>query len=356
MFENRFFKISIGIILILLILFLFNQIDYIFGPLRALFAFLIIPFLLSLFLYYLLRPLVNFLTKKVKFKSLAILLTFFLLVTMIVIISFFGGSIIQTQIKSLSKQFENFPTNYESITQSITNAIDDQRIMNFVESYQIEEKIATFVESVLDGIRNNMLGFFSKVTNIGTIIVLIPLILFYFLKDDKNIYQSTLKLFPENRRKRAEDIIRNVDDTLSKYIGGQLIVAVIIGVLTYIGYLIIGMPNALILSIITMITSFIPFIGPILGILPALLIGITTNLFMVVKILLVLIVTQQIEGNIIQPKIQGNRLSIHPLMVIIVVLSFVMLFGFLGALFAVPIYAVVRVIVGDIYQDRVLSK
>lgn len=357
MFQNRFFKTTIGIILILLILFLFNQIDYIFGPIKTLFSFLIIPFLVSLFLYYLLRPLVNFLTNKIKYKSIAIILTFFILIAVIVVVGIFGGSIIQTQVRSLSRRLTNFSSYYESVRNSIENAIDgDQRIMEFVNSFQLDEKITSFIESVLDNIRNNIMGFFSAVTNIGIIIVLIPFILYYFLKDDKTIYQSMLKLFPEKKKKKADEILLNVDETLSKYIGGQLIVAVIIGVLTFIGYLIIGMPNALILSIITMVTSFIPFIGPILGIVPAVLIGITTNLFMVVKILLVLVITQQLEGNIIQPKIQGSRLSIHPLMVIIVVLSSVMLFGFFGALFAVPVYTVLRVIIADIYQDKVLSK
>ncbi len=357
MFDNKFFKISFGIILILLILFLFNQVDYIFGPLRALFSFLIIPLLVSFFLYYLLRPMVNFLSKKVRYRTLAIIITFFSLILLIITVGYFGGSIIQTQIRSLSKQFSNFSAYYDSVRDSINNAIDgDQRIMNFVESFQLDEKLTSFVESILDGIRNNIIGFFSTITNIGTIIVLIPLILYYFLKDDKNIYQIILKLFPDNNRKKADDILKKVDDTLSKYIGGQLIIAFIIGLLTYIGYLIIGMPNALILSIITMLTSFIPFIGAMLGIIPAILIGITTNLFTVFKIILVLIITQQVEGNFIQPKIQGNRLSIHPLMVIIVVLSFVMLFGILGALFAVPTYAVFRVIIADIYRERILSK
>ena len=357
MFDNKFFKISIAIILILLILFLFNKVDYIFGPLRSLFSFLLIPLLISIFLYYLLRPLVRFLTGKIRYKSISILLTFFFLILLIVTISYFGGSIIQTQVRSLSKQLSNFSTYYQSVKGSIYNAIDgDQRIMEFVQSFQLEDKLTTFVESVLNEFRNNIMGIFSAVTNIGTILFLIPFILYYFLKDDRTIYQTFLNLFPDNKRKKINDILKNVDNTLAKYIGGQLIVAVIIGLLTYIGYLIIGMPNALILSIITMITSFIPFIGAILGIIPAILIGITTNLFMVIKILLVLIITQQIEGNIIQPKIQGNRLSIHPLMVIIVVLSFVMLFGFLGALFAVPIYAVVRVIISDIYKNKVLSK
>lgn len=353
MFENRFFKITISIILILLILFLIKQVEYIIGPIRKVLTFLLIPILVSIFFYYLLRPVVNFFTAKFHYKTLAIFLAFFLLIIFIITISFFGGNIIQRQIKDLSKQFSNY---YESVRGSINTTIKgDSQILSYLERFKIEEKLTSFVENVLDTIKNNLMGFFSTITNIGTMLVLIPFILFYFLKDDKQIYKGVLNIIPPDQRKNINEILLNVDDTLSKYIGGQLIVAIIIGILTYIGYLIIGLPNALILSLITVITSFIPFIGAILGVIPALLVGIATNLFMIVKILIVLIITQQIEGNIIQPKIQGNRLKIHPLMVIFVVLSFVMLFGFLGALFAVPTYAVVRVIISDIYHDQVIS-
>ncbi|MFW6282203.1 MAG: AI-2E family transporter, partial [bacterium] len=344
MYENKFFKISYGILLSLAILFMLNQIDYIFGPIIAAFSFLLIPLMVSIFLYYLLRPLVKLISCKIKYRTIAILLTFLLLIILIITISYFGGSIIQTQIKNLSNRFSNY---YESVRSTINDAMNgNERIMTYIQNYQIEEKITKFAEGLLNNMRNNIFGFFSTVTNIGTMIVLIPFILYYFLKDDKKIYSNILNFFPENKKEKAGKMLKNVDTTLSKYIGGQLIIAIFLGIFTYICYLIIGLPNALILSTITMITSFIPFVGAIIGITPAILIGISIDLLMVVKIIIVLILTQQVEGNIIQPKIQGNRLSIHPLMVIIVVLSFVMLFGFLGALFAVPIYAVFRVIIG----------
>jgi len=266
------------------------------------------------------------------------------------LVSYFGGSIIQKQIISLSKDFSNY---YESIKGNIENTISgNDIILSYLENFEIEEKITLFAENVLSAIRNNFSGVFSAVTNFGTMLFLIPFVLYYFLKDDKEIYNIILRLIPENKKNDISDILLKIDDTLSKYIGGQLIIALFIGLLTYIGFLIIGLQNALILSLIIIITSFIPFIGAFVGSIPAVLIGLSTNLFMTAKVIIVIIITQQIEGNFIQPKVQGNRLSIHPLMVIIVVISFVTLFGILGALFAVPTYAVLRLILGDIYKRR----
>ena len=106
-------------------------------------------------------------------------------------------------------------------------------------------------------------------------------------------------------------MLAEADHTLAQYITGQLLVALILGILSFIGYLIIGLPNALILTLIIMVTSFIPFIGAIVGALPAVLIGITSSFSLALKTIIVLIVVQQLEGNLITPD-PSSRLQIHP--------------------------------------------
>jgi predicted PurR-regulated permease PerM len=122
-------------------------------------------------------------------------------------------------------------------------------------------------------------------------------------------------------------------------------------VLTYIGYLIIGLPNALFLSIFSMIFSIIPFLGPLVGILPAIFIGWTVDLFMIAKVIIVLAITQQLEGNVVRPKIMGTRLEIHPLAIIFLVIIAVTQFGFMGAFFVIPLYAVARIVIRNILED-----
>ncbi|MFW6310732.1 MAG: AI-2E family transporter, partial [Nanoarchaeota archaeon] len=151
-------------------------------------------------------------------------------------------------------------------------------------------------------------------------------------------------------RQLINKVAQNIDDTLSRYIGGQIIVALILGILTLIGYLIIGLPNVFILSLFATILSFIPFIGPILGVIPAILIALTTSLIMVLKVLIVMVIVQQLEGNVIQPMIQGKRLNIHNLIIIFMVTIFIIVFGFLGSLFAVPFYASMRELVRNLKQ------
>ena len=355
LFDSKFFKISIGTILILIILILLRQVAFFTRAFRIFTSLFIIPMLLGGFLYYLMRPLVVFLTKYLKFKGIAILISFLLVVTLIVFIIYFGGNIITEQTRNIVNQFQDYyysqaPTPEED---NIFFEVGTQ-IMEYLERFNIQERLSTFLENMIDVVRNNIFGIFTTLTNIGTVIVLIPFVVYYLLKDDHHMKESFLAYFPPHKRKQMDSVLSKVDQTLSRYIRGQVLVALMLGILTYIGFLIIGVPNAIILSAIVMVTSFIPFLGPILGILPAVFIGISESYVMVFQIILVLIIVQQIEGNIIQPKVQGKRLKIHPLVVIFMILIFITLFGFIGALYAVPTYAVARVLFLE-YHDKYIA-
>lgn len=121
-----------------------------------------------------------------------------------------------------------------------------------------------------------------------------------------------------------------MDFALSSYIKGQILVSFCVGVLVYIGYLIIGLEYSLILAIITMFTNVIPFLGPFLGTIPAVIVALIDSPGMVVKVLVVTIVAQQIEGNLVSPLVMGKSLNIHPLTIIVLLLVAGSLVGFWG--------------------------
>jgi len=349
--RNKFIGTMIGIILVLLALYLLKKVDYLYKPLVAALTYLLTPVLLSLFLYYILRPLVRLLTRLVRVQSLAILIAFLLLFLLIVAIVLLSGNIIQTQIKDLTHTFANY---YEKIRDSI-NSGKNPNLARLAAQLRIEEKLGTLTERLFVAVQHNLFGFFSTLTSIGTILVLIPFILFYFLKDDRGIFGSIKALFPTNFRAGIANIIRNADKTLAMYMQGQLIIALMLGALTYLGYLIIGLPNSFLLALITMITMFIPMFGSLIGMIPAALVGLTISPFLFSKVLIVLVIVHQLEGNLISPRLQGERMHIHPLMVLFVVISSYILFGILGSLFAVPIYAVLRVVVKTYLAEKWLN-
>ena len=101
-----------------------------------------------------------------------------------------------------------------------------------------------------------------------------------------------------------------------------------------------------------MFLSIIPLIGPFIGILPAIFIGWTVGPLMILKVLLVLVITQQLEGNVVRPKVMGKRLNIHPIVIIFLVIIAVTLYGFIGAFFAIPLYGVLRIIIKNLIKAR----
>ncbi|SJZ52865.1 AI-2E family transporter [Selenihalanaerobacter shriftii] len=344
MFKGKFFKTAYAVILILVIILLLGQIPYVMKPLSTVLSIIIFPLLLGGFLYYLLRPLVRFFVNKVNNKTIAIIITFLIVIAFWAFVIYFGGSIIYSEVKEL---FNYFSFNYETTKQSISQIINfSNEHFRFLKDLNLQKRLLNFVKGLLSEMSNyNFMGTFSSLSNLATIIVLIPFVVFYFLKDDDKIHDFLLSALPSKNQHKLERTLQEIDQILSAYISSQLIVALILGVLMFIGYLIIGLPNVLGLALIAMVTSFIPILGPSLGILPALLIALTTSLLMVIKVLVVLSITQYLEGNLIRPLVQGEKLNIHPLVVLFLIIISILLFGILGALFAVPIYAVIRIVI-----------
>mgnify|MGYP006291426497 CR=1 FL=1 len=341
--KNKYFNYLVYIFLIILSIFFIGKLNYIIKPAAQIFTVILYPILIGSFLYYLLRPMVNYLTGKINNKILSIILTILVVLFLISLLSYFGGNIIVEQFKDLIEDISiYYNQQWNDIDQNLRNG---NGVYQYISKFNIQNKLTSILENVISTIRNNITSFFSTITNYGTIILLIPFVLFYFLKDDKIIFKNILNILPQKHKKQFYKILIEIDETLATYISGRLIVSILLGILTYIGFLIIKLPNALVLSFIIFITSFIPIIGPIFGSLPALFIAITTNIWLVLKVLIVILSVQILEGNVIQPGIQGGILKIHPLNVIFSVLVFTILFGIIGALFAVPFYVIIRIIV-----------
>ncbi|MGM0509074.1 MAG: AI-2E family transporter [Fusobacteriota bacterium] len=335
-----FFKGIYRGIAILILLILLGNIPYVTKPILNVIFIIGIPILLGGFLYYLLRPLLRVINKILKNKTLAIIISFLIVILMLSVLFFFGGSIIYQEIRKLIIYFTK---NIE--TTKIINDIANTDKLDFLKDFGIQEKIIQFSQNAISKIsRYNYIGAFSSITNTFVMVILIPFILFYFLKDDEKIKESFLKFFSESKKEEINMILEQIDNELALYINGQVLVAFVLGILMFIGYIVIGLPNALGLSIIAMVSSLIPVVGTTMGFIPALFISLSVSISTVIKLFIVLIIAQQLEGNLVRPFIQGDKLKIHPLIVVFVIIASILLFGVLGAIYAVPVYVVFRVI------------
>lgn len=353
MLNDKFFRFALNLIMLLIIIFLAGQIPYIMTPLTSVLSFILLPVLLSAFFYYLIRPLVRFLHPLLKSKTLSVVISLLVVIVVLFFVFYFGGSIIYEQGKELSSNYRMFYDSILDIFDNIKEYVDVELDSTFLTEFNIRDRLYQYTDEIINKLSSyNYMGIFSSLTNFGLIIILIPIVLLYFLKDDEKLVKNTLNAIPKPRREEVENLGYEIDQLLSAFIGSQLVVAMFLGIVMFIGFLIIGLPNALALALIAMIMSLVPIIGPFFGSLPAVFVAVTNSWFLFLGVLIIIVIAQYLEGNLIRPLVQGKRLEIHPLIVLFVVLSGVYLFGFIGALTAVPVYVVARLI----YKRKILKE
>jgi predicted PurR-regulated permease PerM len=137
---------------------------------------------------------------------------------------------------------------------------------------------------------------------------------------------------------------------LSGYVVSRVFINVLLGVLMYIGFLLIGLPYSLLFTIIAIILNFIPYVGAILASIPVLIVAFLESPYMALWALIIIIASQQIQDNILTPVIFGKQMEIHPVTIVILLLVGGDLAGILGMLLCIPFYIVVKILVVRVYH------
>ncbi|MCZ8520413.1 MULTISPECIES: AI-2E family transporter [Paenibacillus] len=344
-YRENFFKYAAGAILVLLIIFLLGKIGYFLTPFGQIFSALFIPVLISGFLFYLFRPFVDYLEGRRMPRTMAILFLFALLTILMSTAGSYLGTLVQ-------QQFTDLAGNLQESIQEATKKTDDllQENQTFFSMQDIEQRISSTLRSFITWAQDNIGGIVSAFASAATTLTLVPFILFYFLRDSSSFPMRVVKPFPDEYKSELTRMLQEMDYTISAYVKGQALVAAFVGVFIYLGFLLIGLDFAFILALFAMFTNVVPFLGPFIGAIPALFIALTVSPVMALKAALVTLVVQQLEGNILQPKIMGDKLDIHPLTVIMLVVAAGAISGFVGLLVAVPVYAVGKIILFKSYR------
>jgi len=181
-------------------------------------------------------------------------------------------------------------------------------------------------------------------STVGFIIglVVIPFWLFYILHDESQVKNGVLQALPQQLRPDVLSVARLVDDVLSAYLRGQLLLVLFVGSMAMLALFIIGVPFALVLGILAGIFEVLPYVGPILGAIPALLVALLSNPASAIWVAVAFFAIQQVENLILVPRISGESVKLHPALVMVVLVIGNELAGFLGMLIAVPITAIIR--------------
>jgi predicted PurR-regulated permease PerM len=207
-------------------------------------------------------------------------------------------------------------------------------------------------QSLTENLLRDLIVFIPQIFNFGIILFAVLFVAAYLLVDVRKVKAAYLKAAPKRYRQDARDLWDAFGYSLSRYLGGLLFVAAVQGVLAGVALWILDVPFALLLGVWISITAIIPYLGAFLGAIPAVVLAFfqspTTGVLAVVAYILI----QQLEGNYLTPRIQGQVLHVHPILVLLAVIGGGQLAGLAGVIFAVPTLAVLRVFF-DFFRARI---
>ena len=309
--------------LLLINLILFSQTSYLFNPLKDFISAIGVPVACGAVIYYLVKPIYDYLLNKKVPKGIAILLVMVGVIVIFIMIITSLVPIIQKQLLDLVSQL---PYYYQIISEQVEKFMQT----GFFETIQEQfNKINTdFIQSIterLNGILNfTFSGIGSVVGIIGDIVITImtmPVILYYLLKDGNKVIPFVTRMFPTRSQHKISVMLNEMNQQVSSYIRGQITVAICVGFTYIIGYTLIGLPYGVTIGMIAGLLTIIPYLGSIIGLTPALIIGFVTNPTLALHVFLVFIIEQLIESRVLQPLILGSSLKMHPVTILIILLA-----------------------------------
>jgi len=310
MWESKLFKAGIGVVLVFLIIYIGSQITFIFRPVVVAFEALFTSFLIAGILYYLIYPLSDWLSNRKVPRPLAIIIVFLIILGLLTLFVLAIGPILADEftklVVSLPDQVENLKSLLENLESNpLVARFLDIEVLNL---NNLTDRLTSMASAAVTGIVASITNVIDFLTGLFTTMIIVPFLLYYMLKEKgKNLIPDAVnKLAPEKYAGNINRALAEMNKMLASYVQGLSLVCLVVGILAYIGFLIIDLEFALILSIFIMITNVVPFLGPFIGAIPAAFVGLLDSPLLMLQVIVVIVLLQQLEGLVISPQIMGT--------------------------------------------------
>lgn len=308
------------------------------------------PFFIAFAVAYLLDPLVDKLEtwKLSRTTSVVALLSSFFLITFVASLIFIP--LFRVQVHNLAENLPDYLTAVKGWFQPFLEqvaGIDKEKIQEILQ--EGTQKLGELPVQLLGTATQWLWSSINSVVNAILVmvnIVIIPVAMFYLLRDFDDIVERVGNLVPPRFAEQTTDVAKEIDSVLSQFVRGQLMVATFMAVLYSLGLLLCGTPMSLFIGMLAGYANLVPYLGLVLGFVPAVLL--TFLKFQtwqsLVGVVLVFGVVQALEGMVFTPRVVGDKVGLHPVVIMLAVLVGAELFGLLGVLLAVPVAAVLNVL------------
>lgn len=312
------------------------------------------PIVLAIAIIYILNPVVNVLHRKGLARWLGSCLSYAVLIGVFTLIGFLVFPSIADQASELA---DNFPTIYDDLAADLQHLASDVGLTG-VDIPTFDELQASIGD---DGFISERLGRITDITLgvLETILILIlgPVVAFYVLLDLPTMRRKTMGLIPERHRAEVVHVSRQLGTAVGGFLRGQLFVALIVGVMTSVGFWLVGLPFWLLIGMIAGFLNIIPFVGPWVGGFLGVLVALATrDLETALWAGLVALVVQQVDNHFVSPTVLRATVRLHPASIVLGLIAGASIGGFWGVLLTVPVMASFKIIVGHFWRTRVLGQ
>ncbi|WP_194841328.1 AI-2E family transporter [Salinibacillus xinjiangensis] len=332
---------GLGVALILSLIFYLLLKTYPFYQFIFSFLFTILtPILISSLIAYLLYPLVEGLGRFIP-RWAAILVIYLVIFGGLTLGIYKAVPVFVKQLKGLIDYLPRLIQTYQEWTYNLYVSTSD-----FPEDlHEKMDDAFVKVEEVLVELLTNIIYSLTGIADFVVVAAVIPILVFYFLKDFPKMKKAFLIITPKKRKSEYQSFLGSIDQSLGGYLRGQFLVCLFVGVISSTLLWFIDMRYPLLLGTFMGITNIIPYFGPILGAIPAVIIAFTISAKQVLFVVLAVIGVQLIESNLLSPYIVGKSLHVHPVLIIIALLVGGESFGIVGMILAVPVLTIIKVFV-----------
>lgn len=344
--QSRLFFWTAEVLLVTLVIFIWRQMDGILTPFFSVVRTFFMPFLLAGFLYYVTNPLVNFLEKRFKLKRIWGICLIFLALLGLLIVSI--TSLIPNLITQLTDLINSSQNIYAGLQDFVNRIQDNPAFKNVDFDSMLRNLNLSYVDilrNILNSVTVSLSSIVTIITNLVLVLVMAPVILFYLLKDGQGLRPMLERSVLKNDRLEIAKLLGTMNETISRFISGVAIDAAFIFVFAYIGYQVMGVSYAFLFALIAAVTNIIPYVGPYLGLTPVVLAYVASDPKKMIIAIIYIMILQQIDGNIIYPRVVGNAMKIHPLTIMVLLVLGGNIYGLVGMLVAVPAYAIIKEII-----------
>ncbi|MDJ0792364.1 MAG: AI-2E family transporter [Acidimicrobiia bacterium] len=316
------------------------------------------PLFLALVVIVILNPLVTWMQDRGIPRIIGTLLAFIVFIAAVVLVAV---AVLPSVVEQAQGLVETFPELYDDMTQDAVDVLnslgfENVTIWNYdqiVDYLNDPENRDTIVTIALDRLGSVTAGIFEFIL----VFLVGPVLAFYFLIDLPNVQKRLLGTFPEEKRAEAAHVGGQLNTALGGFLRGQLLVAVIVGVMLSFGYWLIGLDFWLLIGLIGGLLNIVPFLGPWVGGALGVIVALTTaDLGTALWAIVVAVIVQQIDNNFVSPTVLRATVQLHPAVILLVLILAGAIAGVWGVIIAVPLTASVRILLGHWWRTRVLGQ